>query len=351
LNRCRTSRVVLLLTWLASAPALLAQIPEDAALDALRTRSAVANDDPAMDAWITARLKKLTDDLQVGVEEAPTVFIQAYRTQLGNAENSTSFKVALLQQTSLRFAAEFEKGQGLQAAVGLALARTLADLKDVGTIGGLTAGLQAKAHPGVRYTCAKAFAALIPAIQADSALTKTTIERLRDAGSQETNGPALRRIYEAMFYKDANLETAATAMLDVLRAQLRLRAGAAPGYNGADEVAFNYFKNEATNTQSKKRLVALLAAHLRMDVERYLTQGISDDERYLLELTIDSAESLLQKLVNPGSTTSIRDALKKAENRDLNLPLELNKWIGTEQTKGFLNGTDWNVPIGAPIPD
>ncbi len=352
MNKRSILSVVSFVAWLGGGPIAAAQVPEDNALDALRTRSSVPADDPAIETWITYRLKKLTDDLQVGSEEAAGGFLQAYRTQFNHTENSASFKAALLQQSNQRFAAEFEKGQGLPVAVGLTLARTLADLKDVGTIGGLTAGLQAKGQPAARYTCAKAFAALIPAIQADTTLTKTTIERLRDAGAQESNGLILKRIYEALSYREANLETAAGAMMEIIKGQLRRRAGGAPACDGAEETAFNFLRNEAGNLQAKPRLVVLLAADLRMDVERYLTPGVSEEEKYLIELTIDAAENLLQRVVAPPSPApSVREVIKKTENRDLNLPLELNKWIGTEQNKGLLNGPPWNVPVGAPIPD
>ncbi|MFH0982284.1 MAG: hypothetical protein V2A79_12175 [Planctomycetota bacterium] len=351
MNPCSIFVVVSITIWLGLVSPTSAQAPEEVTLDAVRTRTTIQPDEPAIDAWITYRLKKLREDLQVSPSEADDALLQAYRTQYNHPENSASFKTRFLEQTSQRFAAEFEKGQGLEAAVGLALAQVLADLKELGAIPGLAAGLKATGQPGVRYTCAKTFAALIPTIQADKERTKTTIQLLREVGAREANGVVLARIYEALFYKDANLEPAVEAILEVIKGQLRMREQGSPAADGAEEVALKFLRDEANNLQAKNRLVAVLAAYLRLDVERYLTQGISADEQYHIEVTTDATENLLLRSAAPSPAPNLREAMKKAENRDVTLPLELNKWIGTPQTKGVLNNPPWNVAVGAPIPE
>jgi hypothetical protein len=41
--------------------------------------------------------------------------------------------------------------------------------------------------------------------------------------------------------------------------------------------------------------------------------------------------------------------MSKGEDvRAIEMTIELNKWIGTEETPGVLNQTPWEVPIGAP---
>ena len=351
LNKRGIITVLLCAAWAGTVPAS-AQSPEDVALDAVRTRSSVPPDEAAIDNWITYQIKKLREDLAVGSTQADDEFLQAYNTQCNHAENSASFKTRFGEQTSRRFAAEFEKGQGLEVKVGLVLARTLAGMNDLGSLGALSAGLTAKGQPGVRYTCAKVFSALRPGIQADAGQTARTIGLLRDAGALEQSGVVRVQIYDALFYRDTNLEAAVEAILDVVKGQLRMRGQGAPACDGAEQAAFNFLRTELNNIQDKGRLVAVLAAYLRSDTERYLTKGVSDEERYLIELTVDVAESLLARVVAlTGPAPNIREAMKHVVDRDINMPLELNKWIGTAQTKGVLNGPPWNVTVGAPIPD
>lgn len=345
--------VLLFFMCVAVVPPASAQTPQEVALDAVRTRSSIAPNDPVIDDWISYRLNKLMDDLQVEPKKAGDSFFQAFHDQYENEENSASFKMRFVEQTNRQFTAEFEKGRKLQATIGLTLARALAGINDPNTIPGLSAGLRAEGQPAVRYLCAKSFATLAHTIQNDQTRTREILELLRKAGGQEQNGVVLKAVYQAMFYRDANLDVAVEAILEVIKGQLRMREQGSPACDGAEEVAFNFLRSELNNVSAKNRLVAVLAAYLRLDVKRYLAGGISMEEKYRIELSIDAAERLLVGVVAPpaASAPRIREAIKKAQDRDLNMPLELNKWIGTIQTTGMLNKPPWNVPIGAPIPD
>ena len=344
--------IVLLFAALAGVVPASAQSPEDIALDAVRTRSSIPTGDPAIGNWIAYQIKKLREDLQVGSTQADDDFLHAYNTQYNHPENSASFKTRFVEQTGRRFATEFEKGQRLEVTVGMALARTLAAMKDLGTLGALSAGLTAMGQPAVRYTCANVFSELRPAIQGGAGQSARIIALLRDAGALEKSGVVLTQIYDALFYRAVNLEAAVEAILDVIKGQLRIREQGAPACDGAERVAFNFLRTELNNLQDKSRLVAVLAAYLRLDTERYRAEGVSDEEKYLIELTVDAAESLLVRVAAPARPVpNIREAMKHVVDRDINIPLELNKWVGTAQTKGVLNSPPWNVPVGAPIPD
>ncbi len=351
MNQYYIVAVLLLAVWFGIGPEAAAQAPEEVALDAVRTRSSIPPDDPAISNWITYRIETLTVEIQVGAKGADDNFLQAFRTQYNHPENSASFNERFVEQTTGRFAEEFNKGRGLQAPVGLTLARALNDMKDLRTFTALSAGLKSTGQPAIRYACAKTFAALIPTIQADTDQTSRTLEVLREAGSAERNGVVLKHIYKALFYRGANLEAAVQAMLEVVKAQLRIREKDAPACDGAEEVACEFLRSEMNNISDKSPLVAVLAAYLRLDVQRYSVEGVSDQEKYFIEFSIDAAEGLLVRLVTPPAPApNIREA-RKNENRDINMPLELNRWIGTTQTKGMLNDPPWNVPVGAPIPD
>ncbi|MCP4589332.1 MAG: hypothetical protein GY842_01175 [bacterium] len=329
-----------------------AQAPEEVALDAVRTRSAVAQNDPAIDNWITLQLNRLRSAVQLADRKGDDAFIQAFGTQYNHAENSPAFKERFIERTDRRFAEEFSKGRGLEAVVGLALARVLGVLQHLGTTEALSAGMATPGQPAVRYVCAKTLAELRPEIEKDPGRTQAIIQRLRDWGAQEPNGVVLKQVYGALSYRGAHLEAANNAILDVIKGQLRLREQGAPACDGAEEAAYGFLQSELGNLQNTELLVAVLAAQLRMEVRRYLTKGLTEEERYLIELTIEAGEGLLARVVSSGvGGPKVREALKNAEDRDINLVLELNKWIGTEQTAGVLNAAPWNVLAGAPIPD
>ncbi|MCK4659048.1 MAG: hypothetical protein KAV82_05950 [Phycisphaerae bacterium] len=337
--------------WSGMVPAVFGQVPEDVALDSVRTRSSIPSGEPAIDNWITFRINKLRDELQVGSKQADNAFSTAYLAQLRHEENSASFKMRFMERTNKRFAAEFKKEQGLEVAVGLTLARVLAEMNDVGAIPALSAGLEVAGQPAVRYTCVKAFEALMPEIEDDTVRSKAIIERLGQTGTHEHSGVVRKQIYKSLSRRGPNFNVATDAIFDIMEAQLRIRAQSAPAYDGAEEMVFGFLRNELSNVRDKNRLVAILGTHLRLDVERYLTKGISMEEKFLIELTIDAAESLLRRVAAPPAPVpNIRDAMSKIENQDLNMPLELNKWIGTAQTPGVLNKAPWNVPVNAPAP-
>jgi len=344
--------VVLSAVSFGVASPVSAQAPEQQALDALRTRSSIPPGNQTIDAWITYRLARLREDLSVGMKQADDEFLGAYQTQCNHPENSAAFKTRFIERTNQRFAAEFGKGRGLEVTVGLTIARAIAGIGDLTVLEGLSAGLKADGQPAARYVCAKTFATLIPAVQGDTAQARSIIDLLREAGVQESNGIVLARIYQALEYRGVNLKTAVEAILDVITAQLRMREAGAPACDGAEQAAFAFLRSELSNIQDKNRLVAVLGACLRLDVNRYLADGVTDDEKYFIELTVDAAEALLLRAVAPAAPVpNVREAMKNLQNQDLNAPLELNRWIGTTQTPGTLNTAPWNVPVGAPVPD
>lgn len=326
--------------------------PQDIAIDAVRTRSEIPENDPSIDGWITYRLEKLRAEVGIppqGSEPTPSEqFVNAFRTESAHAQNSNSFKQRLAEQTARRFASELQSNAELDPRVAEAFARALLAMENVAAMNGLVAGLRAKSYPAVRYLSAKALAALIPAIQADQGLTASTLQVLKSAGAEETSPAVLQQIYEAMYYRE-RLNVAVPAILDLMEAQLKLRANA-PAGSAAEEPVIAFLKREIAGIQDRNRLVGILAAHLRLDVERYLSPNVSPAEKDDLERIIDAVEGLLAQIVSPTSPApNVRDAMKKPENQNAAMPVELAKWIGSEQSRGVLNDPPWNVPVGAPV--
>lgn len=324
----------------------------DQALDELRTRiPAGSDDDQIIDAWIAQEkgtLLAATEDAQ-----AATSFRGRFRSQIANTANTPEFTTRFVERTAAAFKEPLAACGDLSPFVAWAMAWVLTDSDSVAALDGLSAGLSCPDRVDVRYVCAKGFARLRPKISVDRVLTERTIAELTKAGQAEANGVVAAAIYEALQYADPDhRQEGLDAMLDVLTARLKKRRTPVPLCDGGELGLLEFLRQSRVPSQSfGERLVPQLAVMLRLDVQRFTQDGVPEEEQMRLAESIDGCEELLVSIVAPSADAapSVRDALRKSgEEQKIEMQIELNEWIGTEQTPGLLNAAPWKVPVGAP---
>ena len=331
--------------------------PAGTALDAIRGRAPTGEaDDKVLDEWIAAEVRSL---LEAPDPVRADAFRTAFKTQIADAKNAPEFTGRFAERTAQAFAKELADCAKLAAPAARAMAWVLTDFKRAGTVDGLEAGLKCADKPDVRFLCAGAFSALRDTIGPNAVLLERTLRILREAGQAETNGVVVAAIYDALQFTGSDrLAGGAEAMLDVLEARLQKRKAfpGGPVCDGGELRVLAFFQKNALPQALKERLVGRLAVMLRLDVERLAQAGakpgeavLSESEQAALAESLDLCEALLAQLVAPGNAPNVRGALKKAPDvRTPEMKLELNKWIGTEETPGILNETPWKVAKGAP---
>jgi hypothetical protein len=309
------------------------------------------DDDRIIDAWIAEELAALSaapDDPQAARD-----FRARFHAQMTNPANTPEFTTRLVERTAAAFKGPLAACGDLSASAAWAMAWVLTDSDSVAALDALSAGLRCRDRVDVRYVCAKGFAKLRPKISVDRVLTERTIGELTRAGEAEANGVVAGAIYEALYYNDPDhRQQGFDAMLDVLAARLKKRRTPVPICDGGELKLLEFLRESLPRAQSfRERLVPELAVMLRLDVERFAQDDVPEDEQMRLAESIDACEALLVSVVSPpaGSEPGVREAMRKSgEEQKLEMKLELNRWIGTEQTPGILNGAPWKVPVGAP---
>jgi hypothetical protein len=323
---------------------------EDAPADPLgevRTLVAFTSDhDATIDAWINARI----DELKAGVDQTPAEatekFLEAFQAQIDHEGNTSEFQVRFAARAGEIMAAEFSREEPLPKELAWPMARVLHEINRIETRPALTVGLR---HPvaAVRYLCARSFARLHRAIAADTVRTRDTIRILQEAGVAETDGVVLAGIYSALAFDEAEyVSDCAKAMAAVMTARAEKRqAGQIVLADRAEVIGFEYLneKRSRLSEADKAALVPPLAAFLVLDTNRYAEAR--PDEKEVLAVRIELCESLLEAIA--GSGGAVRAAMKKGgETVDLDMKLELLKWVGSDAEAGVLNEAPWNVPRG-----
>jgi len=325
--------------------------PEDQALDTLRTREPASMDDPVFDNWIDAELIKLNAAVADPLEgpEAANRFANRCRREYNNDKNSVGFKRRLAERLAARCQTEFDKGADLAPVAARALARALAGLNSVSARDGLLAGLSFPDQV-VRYLSANALASIKTDIAADDRLTEAALEDIARRCRDEVNGVVAGAVYRALAYEDHPAQSVA-AIVDVLEGRVDQLRSTQLELGHAELPAIRFLQSVNIGGEANKvKVVGPLAVLLRIHVQRFGQKNVSDREQAAIAETIFETESLIEKLVAPpGRAPNIRDKMQKNDpGAALNMEIELNQWIGTEQTEGLLNGSPWNVSRGAP---
>ena len=329
-----------------------AQEPPADPLDAVRERVALtAADDQAIDAWLTAQLSRLVaanagqqpDEL----DKAGSKFLRAFQAQLLHSDNTPQFVSRFTERIGAAIGATFRQANPLPARVVWYPARVLLDMKRIETREALEAGLEHPV-PSVRYLCAKSLSRLQADISPDPALARATIRALEAAGRAETSHVALAAIYQALAYGD-HTDDAVRALTAVFATRVSNRnAGKLLVADRAELIAWEFlWRNRNRIPEAAKApLVRQLAAFLVLDVNRY-AQAPAPEKRTLQE-RIKVCEDLLDALVGAAAQGGVVSKAMAAGGAapDVEMRLELLKWVGSEAEAGSLNASPWSVPVG-----
>ena len=113
------------------------------------------------------------------------------------------------------------------------------------------------------------------------------------------------------------------------------------------ELAWEFLKQVRNRIPDAEKvaLARQVAAFLALDVNR--SAAAEGDEKRIVEERIEVGEELLELLVGRGVGGNVRGAMTGGgPTADLDMKLELIKWVGAEGEQGALNEGPWNVPVG-----
>lgn len=305
-----------------------------------RTPSGAA-DDEIIDNWINGELKTLVesnDQREVGRK------LRSKVDALRNAgDTSQLFREALHRRLNMLAKQVLERKPAWpeQAAVGLV--RVLADASDVQTLEALEQAMKSDA-PQVRYLGARAIFKLRDKIAQDPTALDKFIAMLRERGVAEKSGVVVEDIYRALSI-GSNTEAVLDAFADILKARAEQYRQGANFANSAEVQACQFLLGVNVPQSKAVPIVQSLAVILRLDVQRYATDDLSDDEQFAIELRVDAVERLLEKLT--GQVGKVRTTMQSGGLAP-EIELDLLGWIGTQGSAGKLNNSPWNVAVGAP---
>lgn len=182
---------------------------------------------------------------------------------------------------------------------------------------------------------------------------------LQKAGSDETSGPALARIYEllALPANPAPPVDTTPVVMAILDARLARMAQGNGWPMAADADAIQWLGGRMStlaNPQLQDRAALLIARMMTHAVYAYAKNSL-EDVISGLEVVVLAAEAQLGQVVNrrasgkrpPSVTNALLDGGAERTNRML---AELKKWIGTDDEPGLLNEAPFNFDVGLKIP-
>ena len=324
--------------------------PEDEALDAMRTMTAIeGRDQERIRAWVDQQIQKTSASREDETARF-TAFRAAFTEQRTNRRSTPAFVEALATQTAAAAVAQLPK-QNIDPWVSMSLVRVLLDFESPGVVSGLTAGLKAQA-PGARALAAKGLVKHLPQISQDKTQTQTVVDALRAAGQVETNALTLRSIYEALAYQN-QLDMVFGVYLELLDRRVAKRRGDLLVCDGADVAAYEFFLKVAQtgglSAERQQEVARRVAVLLRCDGQRYQEEHLSFLEIDRIERSLWVAEELLEAFTRQAG--GIRRQLEEGahENR-AGVLAAMWEWVGNPDTqqKGRLNQAPWDVPDGAP---
>ena len=339
--------VLIGLAWV-SVPAMGQEDGQPAAdpLDELRRLVAFTTaHDTALDDWIRGQV----DQFKAAVENDPaaaTAFLDTFVGQFENPANTAQFEIRFAERVGAALAGELSRSEPLSPQAAWPMARILFEIDKPEMRAALDAGLKHPV-PAVRYLCARSYARLQRELSTDARLVRGVIERLRDAGVVEQSSVVLGAILKALAFDDAEfLPDVAQACSAIFATRVQKRqAGEAVLADRAEIEAWEYFyaKRARLAEADKALLVRQLAGFLVLDTDRY--PAAKSEEKRVIEERIEVCETLLEALAGNGG--DVRGAMKKGgDTVDLDMKLELLKWVGSEAGPGSLNSGPWNVPTG-----
>jgi len=327
---------------------------EDDIINTVRQMASISPGDQRRIAdWVQARVDALAKTSPADRTTAAIKFRDRFREQFTHRENSAQFKQQLPAQTSIVAITQFA-GPNVDPFVGRALGRVLLDMAGPEMIPAFVAGLKSK-DPATRYFCAEGLLTQRNALAADKDALDKTVKAIRESAQVETSPVALGRLYLALSVPANQAAAVFDAFMAIFEKRLEYRRGSVVIADGAENDAYEYFRNSAVlnalSQPQKESLVRALAVFLRMDAQRYNSSELAFDEIDKLERALDAEEEMLTSLVGAGKGGNLRDVLNSGgfEQRG-DVQTQALLWVGDAGTnqQGALNAAPWNVPVGAP---
>ncbi len=349
----RAAATVMAVASLSSA--LLGQTPDaDAMIDSIRPLGQIsASDQRRIGDWVQGAVDQLEKTPSAQRSAAAIKFRERFRQQIEHSGNAAAFKQEFPRQTAST-AATILANPNVDPIVSRALGRVLLDLASPDAVPAALAGLKAK-DAATRYFCTQVLVTQRQSVAGDKEALDRFVQAVRDAGLAETSPLVLSRLYRAISLAPNQVAAVFDAFLALFEKRLEIRRGPAVIADGAENDAYEFFRNAAVvnalSAPQKERLVQSLAVFLRLDAQRYATAGLKFEEIDVLERSLDAVEEILSVLIGDGKGGKIRDILANAgyDGRD-KVAEQVALWIGDAETKqqGVLNAAPWNVSPGAP---
>jgi len=303
-----------------------------------------------VDAWLEQQVKQLLTGDEPMV--AGKALYQGLREQLQADDATTGFKNGLVDLLAASFAQQYKPAATGDAQAGNPLPTvfvlTLLKMHDrPGAIACYRAGL-ADPTAGVRLVAADGL--LNGRIEADA--WATLLPELQKAATAEPNPVTLGRLYRAITKKGgAPAKQVITALTTILNARFERfeTKGEFPAVADAEAVAWMTAQAGGTRMDATRAAARLLADAVWI----YTNQDASQDQKRQLERVIVTIETALTKVAAKPDNTPKPNVTKVMSaggaNRLAAVASECDKWIGTEETEGYLNGAPFNFPRGLGI--
>jgi hypothetical protein len=343
---------VLALTALLPARVLRAQDAPDFATIRKSDFSSTIDRD-RVSAWVAARFDEL-----LAADNALTAGARFYQTMLEHVratDATRGFKEGMARIVADEFAKRYQARRQKNPPdnpIPYVVALTVLRAYDQPSALPVFQSALTDPQAGVRLAAASGLLAMrIPDAQWNQLLPV-----VQQAAATETDPVTLSRLGQILT-RDAGppLAQAADAVLAVMDARLTRfeRQGELPNHADADWAAWLGRRLARTDdTQLRTRIVRTLARLLADAAHAYVNQELPSEIRRDIEVVIASAERQLKLLTNlpANQPIDVTAALFADEaTRDEAITREVDKWIGTDQTTGYLNQAPWNFPPGLGI--
>jgi len=303
------------------------------------------NDARIINDWLAAEFAKITGDSPA----EPGRFRDIIQKVRNDAATTVTFRTELAARLG-PFARDKLADANLARPAAEESLRTLIDVDDPRMMPGLVNALRHSTQL-IRYLGVKGLQEIRDQLTDNDA--KEYVAALQQAGTAETNGIIVERIYMALSFP--NPDAAVIDAFDaILAARVDRHRQGAVLIDNAEPTALNYLAAARLDNNQTRRLVQRLAVLLRLDVEDVVRGlgggGFLPDQREGIERRICTVEEYFRQTVRPVQGQGGDICRKLGDNPVLPdaLKFELNNWIGTTETAAVLSDNPWNVPRGAP---
>ena len=352
------------LAVLTITPSALAQ--KEPAWSQIRGLSQLtATDKKDVRAWVDAQIKSIlaeTDPVKSRRQGKAFYTKVAGSFKADNASNA--FKDTVSKAVTESFLAQYKPPAKVDAASPHPLGRlyvmmTVVTFKQPGALGCYQKAL-ADPSSGVRERAVTGLLQLRDNLSPEA--WTELLPFIKKAALSETNSVVLSRLYAFLtVHQNPRAQATMPIVLDILDARFkrfeekwsvpRLADGEAAVWLGGRFAAVN-------DPATKKKIVLTVARLLADSVHVYAKQALKPSERRSLEAALLATETQLKAMVKGDampdiSTIMIKDG--KDQDKRAAMLAELDKWIGSAERDGVLNGAPFNLPVGldiqrAPLP-